>query len=190
MKIGLFFGSFNPIHFGHMAIANYVAEYTEIKQIWFVISPQNPFKLRSSLLADYHRYELVSRAIGDDPRFKASTIEFKLPKPSYTIDTLTYLSEQYPDKKFYLIIGSDQLPYFPKWKNYELLMENYNFLVYPRPGTDKHVLMEHSAFQRIEAPMMEISSTFIRSGIKEEKDLRYFMPQAAWEYLREMHFYE
>ncbi len=173
-----------------MAIANYITEYTEIEQIWFIISPQNPFKAKSSLLADYHRYELVNRAIGDDPRFKVSNIEFKLPKPSYTIDTLTYLSEQYPGKKFYLIMGSDQLPYFHRWKNSELLNENYHFLVYPRPGTDQHPLLDHPAFQRIEAPKMEISSTFIRRAIKGKKDIKYFMPQAAWEYLREMHFYE
>ncbi len=190
MKTGLFFGSFNPIHFGHMAIANYMIEYSDIDHIWFVISPQNPLKAKSSLLADYHRYELVTRAIGDDPRFKASNIEFKLPKPSYTIDTLTYLTEQYPGKDFSLIIGSDQLPYFHKWKNADILMNNYNFLVYPRPGTDKHSLMDHPSFQRIEAPMMEVSSTLIRRAIREKKDLRYFMPQAVWDYIREMHFYE
>ena len=190
MKTGLFFGSFNPIHIGHMAIANFIAEYTEIEQIWFIISPQNPFKAKSSLLADYHRYELVNRAIGDDPRFKASNIEFKLAQPSYTIDTLTYLSEQYPGQDFYLIIGSDQLPNFHKWKNSDLLKDNYHFLIYPRPGTDQHELMDHPAFQGIEAPMMEISSTLIRQAIKDNKDLRYFLPQAVWEYISEMHFYE
>jgi len=190
MKTGLFFGSFNPIHFGHMAIANYLTEYSDIDQIWFIISPQSPFKKKSSLLDDYQRYELVNRAIGDDPRFKASNIEFKLPKPSYTIDTLTYLSEKYPGKKFHLIIGSDQLPYFHRWKNYESLRYNYRFMVYPRPGTENHPLMDHSSFQAVEAPKMEISSTFIRRAIKEKKDIRYFMPQAVWEYIQEMHFYE
>ncbi len=190
MKTGLFFGSFNPIHFGHMAIANYVTEFTGIEQIWFIISPQNPFKAKSSLLADYHRYELVNRAISDDHRFKASNVEFKLPKPSYTIDTLTYLAEQYPEQDFYLIIGSDQLPYFHNWKNPDQLIDNYHFLVYPRLGTDKHSLMDNPAFQRIEAPMMEISSTFIRRAIQEKKDMRFFMPEAVWGYIREMHFYE
>ena len=173
-----------------MAIANYIAEYTDIEQIWFIISPQNPFKTKASLLGDYHRYELVSRAIGDDWRFLASNIEFKLPKPSYTIDTLTYLSEKYPDKDFYLIIGSDQLPHFHKWKNPDLLMDSYKFLVFPRAGSEGHELLDNPAFQRVEAPMMEVSSTFIRKAVKDGKDIRYFMPQAAWDYMREMHFYE
>lgn len=190
MKTGLFFGSFNPIHFGHMAIANYMVEYTGIEQLWFVISPLSPLKSGSSLLADYHRYELVNRAIGDDPRFKASNIEFKLPIPSYTIDTLTYLVDKYPEKLFMPIIGSDQLPNFHKWKNYELLINDYQFLVYPRPGFTEHPLLEHGSFHLVSAPNMEISSTFIRQAISENKDIRYFMPAAVWQYIREMHFYE
>ena len=190
MKTGLFFGSFNPIHFGHMAIANYMVEYTDLEQLWFVISPHNPLKERSSLLADYHRYELVNRAIGDDPRFRASNIEFKLPRPSYTIDTLTYLAEQFPDKVFIPIIGSDQMPGFARWKNSELLLRDYKFLVYPRPGNLDHDLVNHPAFKMVEAPKMEISSSFIRTAIKEKKDIRYYMPAAVWDYIREMHFYE
>ena len=190
MKIGLFFGSFNPIHFGHMAIANYMIEYTDIEQLWFIISPQNPLKEKSSLLADYHRYELVNRAIGDDMRFRASNIEFRLTKPSYTIDTLTYLADQYPDKEFFPIIGSDQLPSLHKWKNHEILLENYFFLVYPRPGSDNHPLFKNTAFIKVDAPTMEISSSFIRQAIKDKKDIRYFMPSSVWQYIKEMHFYE
>jgi len=173
-----------------MAIANYMVEYANIEQLWFIISPQSPFKTKSSLLADYHRYELVNRAIGDDPRFRASNIEFKLPIPSYTIDTLTYLSEKHQDKKFFPIIGSDQLPSFKKWKNYDVLLENYNFLVYPRPGSDKDALLNHPSLKIVEAPNMEISSSFIRRAIRDKKDIRYYMPPLVWEYIQEMHFYE
>ena len=190
MKTGLFFGSFNPVHFGHMAIANFILEYAGIEQVWFIISPQNPFKKKSTLLADYHRYELVHRAIGDDPRMKASNVEFKMPKPSYTIDTLTYLSELYPGHEFWLIMGSDQLPSFPRWKNFELLVQNYGFIVYPREGREQNDLLEQPSFRIVKAPKIEISSTFIRQAIKEGRDVRHFMPWAVWEYIKEMHFYE
>lgn len=189
-NIGLFFGSFNPIHIGHMAIANYMVEYADIEQLWFVISPLNPLKKKSTLLADYHRYELVNRAIGDDYRFRASNIEFKLSRPSYTIDTLTHLHDQYPEKKFLPIMGSDQLPGFNKWKNHEILIREYTFLVYPRPGTSDHSLLDHPSFIRVDAPLMEVSSTFIREAIRNGKKIDFYLPREVWQYIQEMHFYE
>jgi nicotinate-nucleotide adenylyltransferase len=173
-----------------MAIANYMVEFTDIEQLWFIISPQNPLKESSSLLPDYHRYELVSRAIGDDQRFRASNIEFKLPRPSYTIDTLIYLGEKYPEKQFMPIIGSDQMPVFHRWKNADILMKDYKFLVYPRPGSQDHELLKDPAFILVDAPNMEISSSFIRKAIRDGKDIGYYMPDAVWQYIREMHFYE
>jgi nicotinate-nucleotide adenylyltransferase len=187
---GLFFGSFNPIHIGHLIIANYMLVYGDLAEVWFVISPQNPFKQKESLLADHHRYALVNIAIEDEPRFKASDIEFKMPQPSYTIDTLTYLQEKYPQKQFVLLIGSDQLPSFHRWKNYEQILDVYSLYVYPRPAGDSGEYADHPHVKRIEAPMMEISSSFIREAIKNRKDVRYFLPAQVWDYIREMHFYE
>ena len=190
LKIGLYFGSYNPIHIGHLAIANYMVEFTDIDQLWFVVSPQNPFKKKENLLADYHRFELVNRAIENDDRFRASNIEFNLPKPSYTIDTLTYLHERYPDYSFVILMGSDNLDSFPKWKNFEMIVENYGVIVYPRPGFDLSKIPDHKTITVAEnAPVMEISSSFIRNSIHEGKDIRYFMPQKSWEYLDEMNFY-
>jgi nicotinate-nucleotide adenylyltransferase len=189
MKTGLFFGSFNPIHIGHMAIANYMVEFTALDQVWFVVSPQNPFKEKKSLLEDYHRYELVIRAIGDDDRFRATNIEFRMPKPSYTIDTLTWLSEKHPGNEFSLLMGSDQLSAFEKWKNHQEITRNYHRYIYPRPGVDHHSLPMMDNASLVPAPMMEISSSFIRQAIKDEKDIRHFLPTLVWEYIQEMNFY-
>ncbi len=190
LKIGLYFGSFNPIHIGHLAIANYLVEYTDIRQLWFVVSPQNPHKKQENLLADYHRLELVHRAIDDDDRFRVSNIEFNLPKPNYTIDTLTYLQEKYPDHSFVILMGSDNLESFSKWKNHEMILENYGIIVYPRPGFVKSEILIHKNITIAEGvPLMEISSSFIRDAIKAGKDIRHFMPQKAWKYLDEMNFY-
>ena len=190
LKVGLYFGSYNPIHIGHLAIANYMVEFTDIDQLWFVVSPQNPFKKKENLLADYHRLELVTRAINNDNRFRASNIEFNLPKPSYTIDTLAYLKERHPDYNFSILMGSDNLDNFHKWKNSEIILENYGIIVYPRPGFEPLKIPEHKNNSiAIDAPLMEISSSFIRNAIKEGKDVRHFMPQKAWEYLDEMNFY-
>jgi len=190
LKIGLYFGSYNPIHIGHLAIANYMVEFTDIDQLWFVVSPQNPLKKKENLLAEYHRLELVNRAIENDDRFRASNIEFNLPKPSYTIDTLTYLQERHPDYSFVILMGSDNLENFHKWKNYEMILENYGVIVYPRPGFDKSQIPVHKNITVAQsAPLMEIASTFIREAIKTGKDIRYFMPLKAWEYLDEMNFY-
>lgn len=191
LKVGLYFGSYNPIHIGHLAIANYMVEFTDIDQLWFVVSPQNPFKQKENLLADYHRLEMVERAIEGDQRFRASNIEFNLPKPSYTIDTLTYLHERYPGYSFVILMGSDNLTSFPKWKNFEIIIENYGVIVYPRPGFDHSEIKNYKNIEvAVNTPLMEISSSFIRKAIKSGKDVRHFMPLRAWEYLDEMNFYK
>lgn len=190
LKIGLYFGSFNPIHIGHMVIANYMVEFSDIDQLWFVVSPQNPLKKQENLLDDFHRFELVHRAVNEDKRFRASNIEFKLPKPSYTIDTLTYLKEQFPNHTFSIIMGADNLENFNKWKNFEIILENYGIIVYPRPGIEINDFQNHTNVKIVKAPLMEISSTFIRESIKQGKDLRHFIPLKTWEYLDEMNFYK
>ncbi len=189
-KVGLYFGSFNPIHIGHMAIANYMVEFAQITQLWFVVSPQNPHKNKANLLEDYHRLEMVNRAVEGDDRLRASDIEFKMPKPSYTIDTLTYLKEKYPDYQFKIIMGADNLENLHKWKNYETLISNYQIIVYPRPGFSTSKYANNPNFEIVDSPLMEISSSFIRKSINEGKDLRHFMPQTAWQYLDEMNFYK
>jgi nicotinate-nucleotide adenylyltransferase len=190
LKVGLFFGSFNPIHVGHMVLANYFLEYTDIDTLWFVVSPQNPLKEKKTLLDEHHRLQLVKAAIGDNTKMKASDIEFKLPQPSYTINTLTYLKEKFPDNKFVLIMGADNLENFHKWKNYEEILKQYEVYVYPRKESDASSFLTHPKIKSVNAPIVEISSTFIRSAIKEKKDVRYFLPSSVWEYIKEMHFYE
>ncbi|OFX26521.1 MAG: nicotinic acid mononucleotide adenylyltransferase [Bacteroidetes bacterium GWA2_31_9] len=189
-NIGLFFGSFNPIHIGHLAIANYIVEFTELDQIWFVVSPHNPLKNKASLLEDYHRLELVNLAIGDCGKFKASNIEFRLPQPSYTINTLEYLKEKYPKMKFSLIMGADSLKSINKWKNPELILTNYIIYVYPRPNIDISEFQNNTNLKMVDAPIMEISSSFIRESIKNKKDIAFFMPEKVYKYIQEMHFYE
>jgi nicotinate-nucleotide adenylyltransferase len=190
LNIGLFFGTFNPIHTGHLAIANYMVEFTEIDQLWFVVSPQNPHKQKANLLDDYQRLEMVHRAVDDDDRFRVSNIEFSLPKPSYTIDTLTYLKDQFPNHHFNILMGSDNLEKFHKWKNYETILENYGVIVYPRPGFDKISYIPQPNITITDAPLMEISSTFIRNAMQQGKDVRHFLPPKTWEYLEEMNFYK
>jgi len=190
MKIGLFFGSFNPIHIGHLAIANYIVEFTDLDKVWFVVSPHNPLKQKNTLLADHHRLEMVRLAVEDDNRFKASDIEFKLSQPSYTIDTLAYLREKYPDTNFAVIMGSDGLSSFEKWKNFRELINNYPRYVYPRPGTNPELLKNIENGRVVNAPLMDISSTFVRESIANKKDLRYFLPEKVWQYISDMHFYE
>ncbi len=190
MKVGLFFGSFNPIHVGHMVLANYMLEYTDLEYIWFVVSPHNPSKQKNTLLDEKQRLQLVNLAIGDNAKLKASNIEFKLPQPSYTINTLTYMKEKFPKYEYALIMGSDNLESFHKWKNCEEILKNYELYVYPRPNSDGGKFKNHPKVKIINAPLMEISSTAIRQAIKEKKDVRYFMPEAVWNYLKEMHFYE
>lgn len=190
MNIGLYFGSFNPIHIGHLAIANYALAYGAIDQLWLVVSPQSPFKQKQSMLDDYQRLELVNRAIEGDDRMKASSIEFRLPKPSYTIDTLTYLQEEFPMHQFSILMGADNLQSFHKWKNYEQILANYSLLVYPRPGIDiSNLHFNTDSVQLIDAPLMEISASFIRKAIREAKDIRHFLPPSVWQYIEEMNFY-
>lgn len=189
-KTGLFFGSFNPIHKGHLIIANYMVEFTDIDQVWFIVSPQNPLKEKTSLLAGNHRLAMAIIAVEDDPRFRASNVEFHLPEPSYTIDTLNYLQEKYPEKEFVVIAGQDNLSEFDKWKNQEELLGRYHIYLYPRSGSVESRFDNHPHVHFTEAPLIEISSTFIRNSIKEKKDVRHFLPSKVWEYIKEMHFYE
>ena len=190
MKIGLFFGSFNPIHIGHLAIANFMAEYSDLEEIWFVVSPHNPLKNKSSLLVDYHRLELVKLSIEGYPQFKASNIEFGLPQPSYTIDTLSYLREKHSNHQFALIVGSDNLKSFTRWKNHELLLQHHELYVYPRPGFKDEDVTLPGTIHIVPAPLMEVSSSFIRQAIKEKKEIPFFLPTPAYQYIKEMHFYE
>ena len=189
MKVGLFFGSFNPVHVGHMVIANFMATQTDLDQVWIVVSPQNPLKKKSTLARDYDRLHLVHLAIGDNKLLKASDIEFSLPKPSYTIDTLTFLSEKYPKKEFVLIMGGDNLGTLHKWKNYELILRDYQIYLYKRPQYDLGELETHPSVQHFEAPLLEISATYIRKQIKEGKSIRYLVPLSVFEYLEETPIY-
>ena len=189
-KTGLFFGSFNPIHIGHMILAEYMVENTDLKEIWFVVSPQNPLKEKKGLLADYHRLAMVNIAVEDDARMRSCNIEFKMPQPSYTIDTLAYLDEKHPDRHFVLIGGTDILPSFHKWKNYKVLLENYTLYIYNRPHYEPGEYSNHPNISFFEAPLLEISASFIRASIKKGKDIRYMLPPRVYEYIKEMHFYE
>jgi nicotinate-nucleotide adenylyltransferase len=176
MKIGLFFGSFNPIHHGHLMVASFIANHTDLQQVWLVVSPQNPHKTQTSLLNEYDRLHLAQLAIEDDAQIKVSDIEFKLPKPSYTIDTLTYLQEKYPQHQFYVIMGSDSFQNLPKWKNFEALVKNYQFIVYRRPGFE--ITEDYGAdMQYLEAPMLELSATLIRNNCKDGITIRYLVPE-------------
>ncbi|WP_431133358.1 nicotinate (nicotinamide) nucleotide adenylyltransferase [Psychroserpens mesophilus] len=192
MKIGLYFGTFNPIHVGHLTIANHLAEYSDLDKIWFVVTPHSPFKKKSSLLDNRQRYEMVYRATEDYTKLEPSDIEFSLPQPNYTINTLTYLKEKYPDFEFALIMGEDNLKSFHKWKNYELILDSHDIYVYPRisEGKIETQFDNHSKIHKIDAPIMELSSTFIRKSIKRGKNVRPMLPEHVWEYLDEMNFYK
>ena len=190
-KIGLFFGSFNPIHIGHLILANYILEYTDMQELWFVVSPQNPFKDKKSLLNDHNRLDMVELAIRNYPKMRASNVEFSLPTPSYTIDTLTYLQEKYPDYYFSLIMGEDNLGSLHKWKNYELLLKNHQIIVYPRIyAEEKKQALQHENIHQIKAPIIELSATEIRNMIKEGKNVRPMLPPEVFEYLDRSSFYK
>jgi nicotinate-nucleotide adenylyltransferase len=189
LQVGLFFGSFNPPHIGHLAIANYMVEFTDISQLWFMVSPQSPLKEEGSLLREYDRLELVRLAVEGDRRFRVSDVEFRLPKPSYTIHTLTSLKEKFPDHTFTLILGSDNMENFSQWKDYTKILENYRIFVYPRPGYAGENVPQHKNISWMEAPMMDISSTFIRESIRAGKDVRYFVSAPVWEYMDKMNYY-
>ena len=191
MKIGLYFGTFNPIHVGHLTIANHMAEHSDLDQIWFVVTPQSPFKVKNSLLDNHQRLEMVYRATKDYPKLRPSDIEFSLPQPNYTINTLVYLQEKFPEHTFSLIMGEDNLKSFHKWKNYELILEGHDIYVYPRisEGKIETQFDKHPKIHHVAAPIMELSSTFIRNSIKEGKNVRPMLPEHVWEYLDEMNFY-
>lgn len=176
MKIGLFFGSFNPIHTGHLIIANYMANHTVLDEVWIIVSPHNPLKNKSDLINWYDRLEMAKLATDNAQNIRVSDVEFKLSQPSYTIDTLTHLHEKYPEHQFVLIMGSDNLVSFKKWKNYGLILRDYSVMVYPRPGNINHELASHPTVTITQTPLMELSSTFIRRSIKEGKNVQYFLP--------------
>lgn len=190
MHIGLFFGSFNPIHVGHMVLANYMASFTDLEQVWFVVSPHNPLKEKSSLLNQNQRLHMVNLAVDDSNTLKSSNIEFGLSQPSYTVNTLAHLKEKYPQHRFSLIMGGDNLESFTKWKNYEEILKNHKIYVYPRPNTHVEEFKNHQNVVITEAPLMEVSSTMIRQAIKDKKDVSFFVPRAVWQYIEEMHFYK
>ena len=189
-KIGLFFGSFNPIHVGHLIIANTMLQNSDLREVWFVVSPQNPLKERKTLLADQQRLEMVRLALHDNYRLRACDAEFHLPKPSYTVLTLAHLGEQYRDKEFCLIMGSDNLATFDRWRNWEYILDHYQLYVYPRPGSSDCRLASHPHVTLVDVPMMDISSTYIREQIRQGHDVRYLLTEPVWQYLTEMHFYE
>lgn len=191
MKIGLFFGTFNPIHIGHLVIANHIVEYSDLDQVWFVVTPQSPFKAKASILDNRQRYEMVYRATKDYQNLRPCDIEFHLPQPNYTIDTLTYIQEKYPEHEFNLIMGEDNLKNFHKWKNFELILNNHNIYVYPRHSEEpvKSRFDQHHRIKKVDAPIMELSSTFIRKSKKEGKNVKAMLPEPVWHYLDEMNFY-
>src|SRR5690606_269822 len=181
--VGLFFGSFNPIHTGHLVIANYMANYTDLDEVWLVVSPHNPLKRKDSLINMYDRLEMVNLALEQAENIRSSTVEFSLPQPSYTIDTLTYLREKHPEKQFVLIIGSDNLATLNKWKNYEILLRDFRIFVYPRPGFEAGYWNDHPAITVTDTPLMEFSATFIRNAVKKGKDIRYFVPDKVLDFI-------
>lgn len=192
-KIGLFFGSFNPIHIGHVILANYILENSDMEELWFVVSPQNPFKDKKSLLSDHNRLDMVQLAISNYPKMRASNVEFSLPRPSYTIDTLVYLKEKYPDHSFSLIMGEDNLESLSKWKNAETLIKNHQIIVYPRTFSNekpKQKYPEHANIALINAPILEISATEIRKMIKSGKNVRPMLPPEVFDYLDGSAFYK
>ena len=189
MHIGLFFGSFNPIHVGHLIVANHVIGHTEIDKLWFVVSPHNPLKDSNSLLNEYDRLHLVRLAIEDNPKFRASNIEFQLSKPSYTIDTLAYLTEKFPLEKFSVIMGSDSFQNIHRWKNYEVLIKNYPIIIYNRPGFE--VKETHGAkITVVDAPLLDISATFIRKQVKDGKSIKYLVPDGVAEYIDSNNYFK
>lgn len=189
MKIGLLFGSFNPIHTGHMIIANIMVETTDLKKVWFVVSPQNPFKPSKGLLHEFDRYDMVRSAVYDNYKLEVSDVEFNLPKPSYTIHTLVHLSEKHPEKEFSLILGEDNLTNFTKWMNFDRILENYGLYVYPRPNAQPSELKKHPNVKMVDAPMLDISATFIRNCIRKNQSIRYLVPDPVEAIIRDKKFY-
>lgn len=183
MKIGLYSGSFNPVHHGHVMLANYLVEFSDLDELWFVVSPQNPLKKREDLMKDKDRLKMVELALEGDSRLKVSDIEMSLPLPSYTINTLRALSAKYPDDQFVFICGMDSLQGLPRWREYQAILDGYELLVFPRKGYDGGELIHHPHVKVLETPVIEVSSTFIRNSMKAGKDVRHFMPEKAYQYL-------
>ncbi len=192
MKIGLYFGTFNPIHIGHVIIANHLAEHSDLDQIWMVVTPHNPHKQKSTLLDDYQRLHMVTLATENFNKIKPSDIEFKLPQPNYTVNTLAHLGEKYPKHEFALIMGEDNLNSLHKWKNYEIILANHDIYVYPRlnAGEIDSQFVDHPKIHRVGAPVIELSSTFIRESIKNKKNVAPMLPQKVWEYIDGSAFYK
>lgn len=196
-EIGLYFGTFNPIHIGHLIIANYIVEFSELDEVWFVVTPHNPHKKKKSLLEDFHRLAMVEMAVEEYPRLKASNVEFNLPQPNYTVNTLAVLEEKHPNYQFSLIMGEDNLDSLHKWKNFEVILERYKIYVYPRVyGNFEErevppILQNYpDAIVKVEAPIMELSSTFIRNSVETNRDIRAMLPKKVWEYIELMNFYK
>ncbi|MBR1644870.1 MAG: nicotinate-nucleotide adenylyltransferase [Bacteroidales bacterium] len=189
-RVGLYFGSFNPIHVGHLIIANAMLENSDMDEVWFVVSPQNPFKPRTSLLPDHHRMQMVRRAVDDNCRLRACDVEMHLPTPSYTVVTLAHLREAYPNKQFCLIMGADNLEHFDRWRDYQTILAHYPIYVYPRPGHSVDAWLTHPAVTLVDCPQMEISSSYIREQIAKGCSVQYLLTDPVYRYLTEMHFYE
>lgn len=202
-KTGLYFGTFNPVHVGHLVIAHYMVEFTDLEEVWLVVSPQNPLKKKASLLEDYHRLALAREAVHDNPKLRVSDIEFHLSKPSYTINTLVHLREKYPQNDFALIMGEDNLRTLSRWKNHEQILNNHSIYVYPRALTEQELAEEaeqelssklafhdHPSVILCNAPVMKVSASFIRNAIREGKDVRYLLTEPVYKYITEMNFYK
>ena len=190
MNIGLFFGSFNPVHVGHMIIAEHIAANTDLDRVWMVVSPQNPLKNKNTLAKDHDRLHLVQLAIGDNSRLRASSVEFKLPKPSYTIDTLAHLRERHPEHTFSLVMGGDNLASLTKWKNYDIILRDYQIYVYSRPNYDLGDLASHPNIRICKAPLLDISASYIRENIVAKRSIRYLVPEQVFEYLQGSSMYK
>lgn len=189
MKIGLYFGSFNPIHNGHLIIANHILNETALDKIWIIVSPQNPFKESNNLLNSYDRLHLVSKAVENDNRIKASDIEFHLPKPSYTVTTLAYLKEKYPEHEFFVIVGSDSFQNLAKWKNFETIVQNYPLIIYKRPGFEITNNLG-AQIEIMDAPLLEISATYIRELVRRNKSIKYLVPESIEQEIQNNRFYQ
>ncbi|MGV3705696.1 MAG: nicotinate (nicotinamide) nucleotide adenylyltransferase [Arcticibacter sp.] len=189
MNIGLFFGSFNPVHVGHLIIANHMASYTDLDKVWLMVSPHNPLKDKNALINMYDRLEMARLAVEESINISVSDAEFKLPQPSYTIDTLTHLRERYPEHNFSLIMGADNLASLKRWKNHEILLRDYKIFVYPRPGFDNLELIDHPSVTLTQTPLMELSSTFIRRAIKEGKSVRFMVPDPVIRFIEAKNLY-
>ncbi|MEN8250023.1 MAG: nicotinate (nicotinamide) nucleotide adenylyltransferase [Bacteroidota bacterium] len=189
MKIGLFFGTFNPIHIGHLIIANIMVETSDLNQVWFVVSPQNPFKKSKTLAHEFDRYDMVQAAINDSYHLRVSDIEFNMPRPSYTVDTLAFITDKYPEHNFSLIIGEDNLLSFKKWKNYKAILDNYGLYVYPRPTDSKPELADHPNIHWVDAPILNISATYIRDLVKRNKSIKYLVPDLVEQMIAQKKLY-